>query len=375
MKRHSSCNSALSVLALTAAGFSAPASAQKIENSYICVFKPNAVARGQERAAANSAAQANGGAVTFTYTAAVRGFAANISAQGAARIQASNPRIAYCEQDQVMRIVQVRANARPGGGGSQPAETVPWGVTRVTGSAGGVIGATGRAFVIDSGIDLDHADLNVNTGMSRSFTRENNADDGNGHGTHVAGTIAAKKGNGIGVVGVAAGAEVFAVKVLTRNGSGSTSGVIAGVDYVAQVGRSGDVANMSLGGGASSTLDQAVINASALVKFIIAAGNDAANAGSYSPARVNGANIYTVSSFTQSNDGWSSFSNFGNPPIDYAQPGSSILSTYKDGGYATLSGTSMAAPHLAGLLLIGPLRSGGYVNGDPDGQADTIAIH
>lgn len=362
-------------LALTAPALAAPASAQKIENSYICVFKTGAVAKQQVRSAANAAAQAHGGVVQFVYTAAIRGFALRISAEGVARLRAANPRIAYCEQDQVMQIPPVRIAARPGGGSTQPSESLPWGVKRVTGTAGGVSGATGRAFVVDTGIDLDHPDLRVNAELSRSFTREKDANDGNGHGTHVAGTIAAIKGNGLGVIGVAAGAELVAVKVLTRSGSGSTSGVIAGVDYVAQVGRSGDVANMSLGGGASPTLDQAVINASALVKFSIAAGNDSANAGNYSPARANGTNIFTISSFTQNNDSWSSFSNFGNPPIDYGQPGSAIPSTYKDGGYATLSGTSMAAPHLAGLLLIGPLRSGGQVNDDPDGNPDTIAIH
>lgn len=83
--------------------------------------------------------------------------------------------------------------------------------------------------------------------------------------------------------------------------------------------------------------------------------------------------MFTVSSFAQG-DNWSSFSNFGNPPVDYAEPGSSIYSTYKGGGYATLSGTSMAAPHLAGLLLLGPVRSGGTVNGDPDGNPDTIGV-
>lgn len=86
-----------------------------------------------------------------------------------------------------------------------------------------------------------------------------------------------------------------------------------------------------------------------------------------------GANIFTISSFANG-DVWSSFSNFGNPPVDFAEPGSSIFSTYKDGGYATLSGTSMAAPHAAGLLLLGAIRSGGTVSGDPDGNADTIGV-
>ena len=226
----------VSGMALATAGIAAPAAAQKIDNSYICVFKEGTVARGQERAQANAAAANAGGNVSHVYTRAIRGFAANMSARGAAQMQASNPRIAYCEQDQVVKIVQGKPD-KGGGSTGSASETTPWGIVRV---GGGQTGATGRAFVIDSGVDLDHPDLNVNTAMSRSFTREKNGDDGNGHGTHVAGTIAAIANNNIGVVGVAAGAEVVAVKVLTRSGSGSNSGVIAGVDYVAQVGRAGE---------------------------------------------------------------------------------------------------------------------------------------
>ena len=173
----------------------------------ICVFKEGTVARGQERAQANAAAANAGGNVNHVYTRAIRGFAANMSARGAAQMQASNPRIAYCEQDQVVKIVQGKPN-KGGGSTGSASETTPWGIARV---GGGQTGATGRAFVIDSGVDLDHPDLNVNTAMSRSFTREKNGDDGNGHGTHVAGTIAAIANNNIGVVGVAAGAEVVAV--------------------------------------------------------------------------------------------------------------------------------------------------------------------
>ena len=369
---------AVSAIALAAALSASPAAAKKIENSYICVFDGAKVAKGNERRAAQAAANANGGSVKFVYTKAVRGFAANISAQGAARMQASNPNVSYCEQDQTVSTAapppgkgKNKDGGGDGGGGGDTTETTPWGVARV---GGGLTGATGRAFVIDTGVDLDHPDLNVNVGMSRSFTSERDANDGNGHGTHVAGTIAAIRGNG-GLYGVAAGAEVVAIKVLTRSGSGSTSGVIAGVDYVASVGRAGDVANMSLGGGVSTTLDNAVISAAATgVKFALAAGNEASHADTSSPGRANGPNIYTVSSFAQG-DKWSSFSNFGNPPVDFAGPGSSILSTYLNGGYATLSGTSMATPHIAGLLLLGPLRSGGTVSGDPDGNPDTIAIN
>jgi len=228
--------------------------------------------------------------------------------------------------------------------------------------------------VIDSGIDLDHPDLNVDQARSQNFVaRETSPNDLNGHGTHVAGTIGAID-NTIGVIGVAAGVKVVAVRVLDRRGSGSNSGVIAGVDYVGRVGQAGDVANMSLGGGVSTALDQAVIAAASKgVKFTLAAGNSGISATQSSPARANGPNVFTVSAFANG-DTWASFSNYGNPPVDFAEPGVGIQSTYKDGGYASLSGTSMAAPHLAGILLTGGARSGGSVKGDPDGNADTIGV-
>jgi subtilisin family serine protease len=200
------------------------------------------------------------------------------------------------------------------------------------------------------------------------------ADDGNGHGTHVAGTIAAKN-NTVGVIGVAYDASVVAVKVLDSRGSGSYSGVIKGVDYVAATGKAGDVANMSLGGPVSQALDDAVVAASNKgIFFALAAGNDGAHANNSSPARANGANIYTVSAMNSS-DTWASFSNYGNPPVDYCAPGVSIKSTWKGGAYNTISGTSMASPHVAGVLLMtgGKPATSGNVKGDPDGTADPIA--
>lgn len=348
----------------------APATAgPKIDGQYICVFQPSLVAKGNVKSEAAKSAGQGGGAVTFTYENTIRGFAVNASAKGVANMIAHNPRIAFCEQDQEMKI-PVTAQAAPGGMTAQ-AETIPWGVTRV---GGGLTGSTRKAWVIDSGVDLDHPDLNVNTALSRSFTREKTADDANGHGTHVAGTIGAKANNGIGVIGVAPGVQIVGVKVLTRSGSGSNSGVIAGVDYAAANFIAGDVANMSLGG-FSQALNDAVIAAAAKgLKFALAAGNESTSATTKSPASANHANIYTISSFAQG-DTWSSFSNYGNPPVDFAEPGSSIYSTYKGGGYATLSGTSMASPHMAGLLLLGTPRSGGTVKGDPDGNPDTIGIN
>ena len=343
----------------------------KIAGSYICVFN-DGVSRGNSQAEANRSAQSVGARAKHTYSAALRGFAVDLPAQALERMKANNPNIAYCEQDQVMTVAPIRATARPGGGGTtQPAQVTPWGITRVN---GGLSGTFATAWVIDSGIDLTHPDLNVDTARSRTFLGGNTtAADQNGHGTHVAGTIAARD-NTIGVIGVAPGARVVSVRVLDRSGSGSNSGVIAGVDYVAANGLSGDVANMSLGGGISQALDDAVVRASAGgVRFTLAAGNSSVSATTSSPARVNGANLFTVSSFAIG-DNWSSFSNFGNPPVDFAEPGSAIKSTWLSGGYNTISGTSMAAPHLAGLLLTGAVRSGGTVIGDPDGNPDVIGV-
>jgi subtilisin family serine protease len=348
----------------------AQASAEKIAGSYICVFKKGAVSRGNAQAEANRAAQAAGAQLKHVYSVALQGFAANMSAQAAEQMRAHNPNIAYCEQDQVVSVPPIQVAAQGGGVVAQAQET-PWGIARVN---GGGAGSFATAWVIDTGI-ASHPDLNFDTARSRTFLGGNSTPiDQHGHGTHVAGTIAALD-NGIGVIGVAPGAKVVAVRVLDRRGRGSNSGVIAGVDYVAQNGQAGDVANMSLGGGVSTALDTAVVNAaSGGVRFALAAGNESDNANNHSPARANGPNVFTVSAF-QVGDRWASFSNFGNPPIDYAEPGVSVKSTYLGGGYATMSGTSMATPHLAGLLLAGPVRSGGTVIGDPAAPADTIGIH
>ncbi len=351
-----------------------PAQAQNagdiIPDSYICVFDKAKVGRGSEAAEANRSARAHGGQVKHVYGAALRGFAVHMPAHAMARMRAGNPNIAYCEADRVATLVPIFIQARPGGGGgTQPPQSLPWGIARV---GGGTSTAPGTAWVIDTGIQSTHPDLNVDGTRGRSFVRDTSWEDGNGHGTHVAGTIGAID-NGIGVVGVAPGVRVVAVRVLDRRGSGSNSGVIAGVDYVAANGRPGDVANMSLGGGVSTALDTAVINAAATgIKFSLAAGNESDDALNHSPARANGPNVYTVSAF-RVGDIWATFSNYGSP-VDYAEPGQSINSTWIGSGYNTISGTSMAAPHLAGLLLLGPVRSGGTVSGDPDGNPDTIGI-
>jgi len=309
--------------------------------------------------------------IIHTYGHTLHGFAAKLNKQQL-EVLKKDKRVKRIEQDQLVTL------AKPswaGGGGNDPVaeQATPWGITRVNGGADG----TGKtAWVIDSGIDLDHPDLNVDEARSRSFLGgkdANDPDDANGHGTHVAGTIAAID-NDEGVIGVAAGATVISVRVLNRRGSGSFSGVIAGVEYVGANGEAGDVANMSLGGGASQALDDAVVAASNPVIFCLAAGNESDDANNHSPARANGPNIVTVSASTSS-DNFASYSNYGNPPVDWCAPGSGIESTWKNGGYNTISGTSMATPHVAGVLLLNPnVSTNGLstVNGDRDNSPDVI---
>jgi len=303
----------------------------------------------------------------FVYGTALKGFSLINTTEAEIEELRKDPQIDYIEQDQT---ISVSMGGPPGGGGGGGGgQQTPWGITLVN---GGVSGAGLRAWIIDSGIDLDHPDLNVDVANAANFASGNSANDGNGHGTHVAGTVGALD-NSEGLIGVAAGASVVPVRVLGNNGSGSTSGVIAGVNYVGANAGSSDVANMSLGGGVSTSLDNAVVNASGTCKFALAAGNESDHANNHSPARANGANIYTVASMTSSN-GWSSFSNYGQPPVDYIAPGSSILSTYKGGGYATLSGTSMASPHVCGILLLGNIANGGSVT-RVNGDDYTVASH
>ena len=311
-------------------------------------------------------------AIEKVYAFSIEGFAARLSETQLAQL-GSDPRVKTIEQDYLI-ILAPPSGRGPGGDGGSTGQETPWGITRVGG--GQNYTGPGKAYILDTGIDLDHEDLNVDASAGyNSFTSGKDSwdlDDGNGHGTHVAGTVAAIN-NSVGVVGVAAGATVIPVKVLGARGSGSYSGVIDGVNYVGANGSDGDVANMSLGGPVSQALDAAVVAASSKVKFALAAGNESDDANNHSPAGANGNNIYTVSAMDR-NDRFASFSNYGNPPIDYCAPGVSIKSTWKGGGYNTISGTSMAAPHVCGILLAGGLKSGGPVKGDPDGNADIIAV-
>jgi len=349
-------------------------------NSFIFLFK-DSVPREAVRRHAQDLAARHGGQVDHVYETALRGFAATIPQQAAARL-ARDPRIAYYEPDGIAHAIGRPDATRKPVNVPPPPQVTDWGVTRVCAPSTTGLCPTpdvGRiAWIIDTGIDLDHPDLNVDVGQSRSFVRtKTTPDDGNGHGTHVAGIIAAKN-NGTHTVGVAAGAPVVAVRVLDSGGSGLWSWVIAGVNYVAENAASTDVANMSLGGSFNQSVNTAVTNASNnSCPFTVAAGNESDDAAYYSPASASTSNtdrVYTISA-TDSSDNFAWFSNWGDLTVDFAAPGVSILSLWKGGGTKTLSGTSMAAPHVAGLLLLGPVGSNGTAIGDPDDSADPIAHH
>jgi len=310
--------------------------------------------------------------ITFTYGTAVKGFAVKM-APGQMKKLESDPSVKYIDEDQVITLVQpdIKIKAKPAP--TPSAEVTPWGIARVNG--GVTYTGSNKIWIIDTGIDLDHPDLNVDLVNGWNFVDGTQvADDDNGHGSHCAG-IAAAIDNDEGVIGVAAGAKVVPVKVLNKRGSGSYSAIIAGVDWVADHAAKGDVANMSLGGGYDATLNSAVETAASLeINFSLAAGNESTSATLKSPASAEGATIFTISAMGVG-DVWAYFSNYDNPPVDYCEPGVNIYSTYKGGAYTTMSGTSMAAPHMAGLLLLGNLSIDGYVSGDPDGNADPILVH
>ncbi len=293
----------------------------------------------------------------------IKGFSAKLTPDQLEHLR-KNKDVKSIEQDRMITLSDA------GTGVAQPAQTINWGVSRV-----GYGDGTGKtAWVIDSGIDPNHPDLNVDASRSASFiTGISSIVDGYGHGTAVAGIIGAKN-NTIGTVGVAANATIIALRVFDDYGSGSLSSAIKAVNHVIANAKPGDVVNMSLGGGISATLDNAVRTAAAKgIFFAVAAGNSGVDCSSNSPARVVANNVYTVSSMNSSG-ALSGFSNYG-ASVKFAAPGEGIVTTHKNGGYVQSGGTSYASPHVAGLLLLrgNAIRSRGTVSGDKDSSPDPIA--
>jgi subtilisin family serine protease len=300
------------------------------------------------------------------------GFAARLSDKQVDQMR-NDPRVAAIEQDQQVMITATTTGTTTI---AQPKQIAQWGVKK-TGYGSGV-GKT--AWIIDTGVDSGHPDLTVDKTRSKSFLTSSSGGnwslpwDENGHGTHVSGIIAAKD-NGIGVVGVAAGATIVSVRVLDKSGAGYVSTLISGINYVAANGKKGDVVNISIGASPSTALDNAVIAlANKDIYVAIAAGNNAADAKNYSPARVSNANVYTVSAM-DSFGSFASFSNYGATTIKYTAPGKNIISTYMGSVYKNMSGTSMASPHMAGILLMtgGLPKYTAKVKSDPDVYTDMVA--
>ena len=288
-------------------------------------------------AVASLHAQRYGAQVEFVYGHALAGYAAVIPAHRLAEVRADE-NVAYVEADGEMSTV---------------AQVLPWGIDRIdadtsstrAGDGSGAV-ANVNVFVIDTGVATNHADLNVVRHVN--FAKGKNGDC-HGHGTHVAGTIAARD-DATDVVGVAPGAPITGVKVLGCNGSGSNAGVIAGVDWVTANAVKPAIANMSLGGGVSQALDDAVRRSAASgVFYALAAGNEATNACNRSPARAGAGtnNGIMTTAATDAADAEASFSNFGSC-VDVWAPGVAVLSTRLGGGTTTMSGTSMASPHVGG---------------------------
>lgn len=290
--------------------------------------------------------------VVARYTSLISGVALNIPKELFERIS-KDEAIASLEHDRYEQLPPFTVESVDVG--TNRAQTTPCGINNAGGS--GSVSTDRWIWIIDTGIDLDHPDLNVNTTFAANFASGSSADDCNGHGTHCAG-IAAAVNNTIGVIGVSAGATVVPVRVFGCSGGSSSSTIISGINHVGTNDEPGDVVNLSLGGyygtsgcaTGSAYLSSINALASGGTRVAIAAGNNAANANYYQPACINGTNIFTIASMTCGKAFASSYSNFGKGPCDYIATGSSVYSTYKNGGYATLTGTSMATPHVAGAM-------------------------
>ncbi|WP_172602102.1 S8 family peptidase [Candidatus Nitrosocosmicus franklandus] len=337
-----------------------------IPNQYIVVLKNNDIDISEIFSQISSKVNLNEIKIIYEYQKVLNGFVIHVTNERIIDEIKKIPIVDYVERDVVVEGF---------------AQAMPTGINRIdadqsyTKSGDGTGSVNVDIAILDTGIDLDHPDLNVY--HQKSFV-SSSADDDNGHGTHVAG-IAAAKDNNIGTVGVAPGAKLWAIKVLDSKGTGPLSTVIKGIDYVTQNANQIEVVNLSLGCECKSTaFDTAVNNAvKAGIVFTVAAGNGAKDAHNFSPA--NNPNVIAVSAIGDSDgkcgskgpstgygsdDTLSSFSNYGSI-VDIAAPGAKIYSTYKGNTYATISGTSMASPHVAGAAALFMAKS-------PDASPSTV---
>src|SRR5258706_5647764 len=330
-----------------------------IPDRFIVVLKDNV---DNPEGVASEMARTHGLTVDNVYGKVFKGFSATIPSAKIDKIK-NDGRVQFISEDREVSAL---------------AQTTPTGINRVNAPVNSNMGTGIGVAVIDTGIDLTHPDLQGNIVASYSCIKgKRTGDDDNGHGSHVAGTIAALD-NGIGVVGVAPAAKLIAVKVLNSAGSGTWSSVICGIDWVTANATKYNikVANMSLGGGGTSDNNCGDLNGDALHKaicksaqagitYVVAAGNENANASASVPSAYNDA-VITVSALADSDglsggfglttsygadDTFANFSNYGSV-VDLGAPGVAIYSTWKGGGYNTISGTSMATPHVAGAAAL-----------------------
>ncbi|HTJ24223.1 MAG TPA: S8 family serine peptidase [Gemmatimonadaceae bacterium] len=332
------------VAAPTAARTAGAAAEAAIPDEFIVVFRPDV---SDVADLAQQLAAAQGASIRFIYQNALKGFAAQMSSAGADAL-ARNPLVSYVEQDQVVNAVTTETLS----GGS------PWGIDRIDAHTGldsaynySLTGAGVTAYIIDTGILTSHTEFAGRaSGGYTAISDGNGTNDCNGHGTHVSGTV------GGSTYGVAKSVSLVAVRVLDCSGSGTVSGVIAGIDWVTAHHATPAVANMSLGGGASSSLDDAVRNSiTSGVSYAIAAGNGnlagiAQDACNYSPARVTEAMTIGATDRTDTKASWS---NYGSC-VDWFAPGVGIKSAWNTSTTATntISGTSMATPHTTGVAAL-----------------------